>query len=108
MSRMGANAEQVVVQLLQHQLDLAIGLLRNARECREAVFREREIIQAAREAYRYSMEAVIRLPQLSRKDAAQAERSAQKFRSALSQLCPERSRTMNEWMRCQCGITSLQ
>jgi hypothetical protein len=83
MSQVAANTERVAVKLLQHRLDLANELLRNARESREAVSREQEIIRAAREAYEHSMEALNRLPQLSTNDREGVEKSMHVLRSAL-------------------------
>jgi uncharacterized protein (DUF1778 family) len=86
MIRICPNTERIAVQSLQNQLDLATGLLRNAKECREAVIREEEVIQAAREAYRHSMNALSKLPQLSPRDMDRVENSIQEFRSALRHL----------------------
>lgn len=86
MSRIASDTARVAVQLLQSQLDLAVSLLQNARECREAVLREEEVIEAAREAYRNSMAAVQRLPKMSLIDTERLEVSIEEFRIALKHL----------------------
>ncbi len=86
MSQTGANTERVAVQLLQHQLDMALGLLHNVVECRDAVIREQEVIQAARDAYRNAIDALSRLPNISARDTDRLEGSIQELHAALGRL----------------------
>lgn len=86
MSRIEARVSRAAVNALQNQLDLAIGLLQNAQKCREAVAREEEVIQAAREAYRHSMQALGKLPQFPKADMERVQRSVEEFHSAMSLL----------------------
>jgi hypothetical protein len=90
MSRISADIEKLAVRSLQNQLDLAVNLLEAAKESRATGLPEGNVIESAREAYRHSVDALTRLPQLSQKDMTRVEGTLEQFRSILSQLVPAR------------------
>jgi hypothetical protein len=75
-----------VVDRLRRQLDLALELLKAAKQAREIVAREAEIVAAACNAYEHSLAALDRIPTLPSDYLSAIHRRLRNFRAALREL----------------------
>jgi hypothetical protein len=81
-----ASHQRHAVVSLTNQLKLAADLLKTAKLARDAVDREQEVIESARDAYRHSMAALNKLPPLSQEEMNAVHERIARFRVAMNDL----------------------